>query len=756
MITRCCKSLVFAILCLTLTVTALPLVAPAGAQEASLSPPSPQELRQQLLPLYLQTKQDVQYHSFWSQLEGNLENRELVDRYLRYLPISPKELLEIEMEQRRFEVMMPRTIYEWHLRWIELHPETARRHYGVDYVEGVLRGPRGTEGLEAERQVSEAQAEVDFRASLAHRVAVVGTNRNVASTFAIPPTDFQGEIQVVVNPNDLSEVVAAANTWDNIPGTCSGDTQAVFYSSDGGTTWGYTCSPDASAYPSLTCSGLVFGSDPALYWADNGDVFINHMLLCVTAQTRFAIVVARSVDAGVTWSGQGVVINSWGNTNLEDKNFYAIDNNAGSPFQGRHYTCWDRNNNEKSAYSTDNGQTWTEVDLPPTPSTGSGGAFDLACELAVEDNGTVHVIYDTLRCLANCNNEQMFYSRSTNGGVSWSAPILIADFNLVGFSNANCPPAQDNRCINPFGSIAVDNSGGLCDGTLYVTYSDWTSGGAINNDIWVIRSTDGGTTWSAPVLVNDDGLSGTTQFHPFLVVDQSQGYPVVGWHDTRNDPTARQVDYFLARSMNCGVSFQANIQVSQPSTEFNNSTISFSNENTPANPPGNPNQYGEYLGLDAQCGKAYMAWTDTRHFFPGSPGAPQKENLGFVVVDLDRCDVGSASGRWNRPVGATLGAAKGTLYNTLGVPQYTIKVELNETSPGQGKVIGKLYGVGTKPDYYVEGEWKLTSPPNDGKWEAKIIDPNTNTSVGVISGTFSDDPLAAITGSFRARWEICP
>lgn len=66
--------------------------------------------------------------------------------------------------------------------------------------------------------------------------------------------------------------------------------------------------------------------------------------------------------AAPTWNGQGVIKNGWATGTLEDKNFYSIDTNAGSPFFGRHYTCWDRSNNEKLAYSSNNGATWTEVD----------------------------------------------------------------------------------------------------------------------------------------------------------------------------------------------------------------------------------------------------------------------------------------------------------------------------------------------------------------------------------------------------------
>lgn len=226
------------------------------------------------------------------------------------------------------------------------------------------------------------------------------------------------------------------------------------------------------------------------------------------------------------------------------------------------------------------------------------------------------------------------YTKSTDGGVTWSAPVAVRDFTLVGFSNANCPDAQNDRCINPFGAIAVDNSGGPCDGTLYASFSDYGAGQTVNDtDVWVTRSTNGGASWSAAVKVNDDGLAGRAQFHPFLQVDQSNGHVIVAWHDARNDSGNDAVDFFAARSTNCGVSFEANVQASAASTEFNNA-VSFSDMNSADNPNYNPNQYGEHLGLDVLAGKAYLAWSDTRHYYPGSTTNAQKDNLGFAIVDF--------------------------------------------------------------------------------------------------------------------------
>ena len=591
------------------------LGAPAPAA-AALDTPA---LQRKLMPLYLAVRDSAELRALDPYLRGRDAEPAALDAFLRAMPLSPLEYLQIDMVVRRYEIAVPSFIQEAHLRWIELNEKTAREQYGDERVDAWLtRWPVDTGGDAVGDAIGDA--------------ATVGTNRNAAATDSPAPVGYDGEIQIAVNHRNPNQIVAAANTWGTAGAPCNNDeTQSVFYSSDGGATWSYTCAPSNNLFNLGTCNATVFGSDPALAWNDNNEVFLNYMLLCSSvASTKYSMVVARSADGGATWTNQGVIKNSWATTALEDKNFYAIDNTPASPFYGRHYTCWDRNNNEKFAYSTSNGATWTEVDLP----TAATGTYDLACEIAVQRNGTVHVVFDTLDCGANCTNERMFYTRSTNGGVSWSTPVLVRDFNLVGFSNANYPPVADNRGINPFGAIDVDNSGGACDGTLYVTFSDWTSGGATENDVWVSRSTNNGASWSAPLKLNDDGLAGRTQFHPFLQVDPSNGAVVVAWHDARNDSANRKVDYYATRSTDCGVSFEANVKASQPSAEFNNSGISTTDENTTDNPNRNPNQYGEYMGLAAQGGKAYLAWVDSRHFYPGSSTNTQKENVGVAVIEF--------------------------------------------------------------------------------------------------------------------------
>jgi len=577
-------------------------------------------LHKHLRAAYDAFNRDAGLKALEKRANANLNDRAAVDAFLKRMPLSPLEFLQIDMEVRHYEIFIPEYILKLHVRWVELNEKRARELYGDEKVDQWLSG----------WPVDTGRDELgDW--GIWNKVVTVGTNRDVASTATPAPTDYDGEIQIAVNPHNLNQMVAAANTFGSSAACNNQATQAIFYSSDGGTTWSHTCAPSNNVMALGTCSGTIFGSDPAVTWNDSNEVFLNYMLLCGTATTtQYSMVLARSADGGATWVKQGVIKNSWATGTGEDKNFYAIDTTPTSPFYGRHYTCWDRDNNEKMAFSSNNGATWTEVDIPTAPV----GGIDLGCELAVQKNGTVHIVWDSLACGATCTDERMWYSRSTNGGVSWSAPIQVHDHNLTGFSNANSPPAEDARSIGPMGAVDVDNSGGACDGTLYATFGDFASGTVADTDVWVTRSTNNGATWSAPVKVNDDGLAGRTQFHPFLQVDQSNGNVVVVWHDARNDVNNRKVEIFTARSTNCGVSFEANVKVSQPSAEFNNSGISTTDENTTDNPNRNPNQYGEYMGLDVKSNKAYLAWCDTRQFFPGSATNAQKENLGFAVVDF--------------------------------------------------------------------------------------------------------------------------
>ena len=87
---------------------------------------------------------------------------------------------------------------------------------------------------------------------------------------------------------------------------------------------------------------------------------------------------------------------------------------------------------------------------------------------------------------------------------------------------------------------AVDVSTGAARGTVYVNWIDTRNG---DPDVFVAASRDGGTTWEAPVRVNDDP-KGAVQMFTWMAVDPVDGSinvvvsrpPRPGRHHDRRDP----------------------------------------------------------------------------------------------------------------------------------------------------------------------------------------------------------------------------
>src|SRR5205085_7437438 len=81
-----------------------------------------------------------------------------------------------------------------------------------------------------------------------------------------------------------------------------------------------------------------------------------------------------------------------------------------------------------------------------------------------------------------------------------------------------------------------------------------------DHDVKIIKSTNGGTTWSLPIRVNDDP-AGKEQFFSWMAIDQVTGYLYVVFYDRRNY-TNTQTDVYLAHSTDGGVSW-INERISQ-------------------------------------------------------------------------------------------------------------------------------------------------------------------------------------------------
>jgi uncharacterized repeat protein (TIGR01451 family) len=582
--------------------------------------------------------------------------------------------------------------------------------------------------------------------------ASVGTNVNPGNGVE----GYQGETNISIDPNNPLHMVAHSNTFykDPDPGCQSPTggsantygTMALFGSIDGGATWTYKCAPwPASVTGGVSGATFWFGSDPALAWDNQGRAYATYMLISQSSTASGAsIVTARSSDNGASWQSLGTVTSGITSTTIgNDKEMMAIDNTSGQAFShpGRIFVIWDAANAEKIAYS-DNGTTWTTVNFPSN--TGAIGG-----NVVVGADGTVYVIW------TRYNVETIVFSKSTDGGATWTTPAVIATLALQSFGTNNLPPAQDQRGVNGFGAIDIDrNPNSAFFGTLYVSFPDFPTGTTSGPDIntYVIRSTNGGGAWSTRVKVNDDNF-GATQFFPWLAVDQSDGTVNVSWIDSRLDPLNRKTQAVYARSSDGGVSFEPNILVTDGGVNWRNNA-NYADENSTDNTSYNGNQYGDYTGIAAFNRQVHPLWTDSRSFFPVADTQSPTRREDNATSTIINCSAPAAIGApsvnssttpsvtvsWSAPAGWGINATNGT---------YSVYRNTTSTFPGGSPLASGLTSTSyvdttgvnsTTYFYFVRAKnncpgTALTPMTTDSAASASVVYGSAGTATGVLQGT---------------------
>ena len=162
--------------------------------------------------------------------------------------------------------------------------------------------------------------------------------------------------------------------------------------------------------------------------------------------------------------------------------------------------------------SLDMGDTWTS----PQP-IDSGLGFNPK----TGPNGELYIAYWDI-------GTRMRLRRSFDGGASMTTAVTIADrMDVWGVDSTRVP---GNARVVSLAGLAVDPN----SGDLYAVYPDTTSieSNGFNLDIYFSKSTDQGSTWSSPVVINTDAALPGDQFFPWIEVDQ-QGRIHMVFHDSR-------------------------------------------------------------------------------------------------------------------------------------------------------------------------------------------------------------------------------
>ncbi|MEW6733815.1 MAG: hypothetical protein AB1489_20975 [Acidobacteriota bacterium] len=327
---------------------------------------------------------------------------------------------------------------------------------------------------------------------------------------------------------------------------------------------------------------VVFGPNNEAYYAT----------LAFTAG-RFIIGVAKSSDRGANFTQPIDASTTAGNPeDFQDKEWIAVDRGEKSPFKGNVYVSWttfkaaDGSTTINFARSTNNG---TSYGAPVALS--RKGAIVQGSMPAVAPNGDVYVVYEEL--LAN----QILFVKSTDGGITFGEPQVAARFNSVSFSQAT---GGNGVRIFSFPSITIDKNG-----VIHMVYA---AAAAIfardRGDVFYVRSSDGGKSFSLPRKINDDGTL-TTQINPSIATT-ADGKLGVKWWDRRNDPTNDSLtDVYMAISSDGGNSFGRNIRITNHNWAFG-----------PKEPQVAEGYHGDYDAIIGDGNNFYLSWSDERNANP--------------------------------------------------------------------------------------------------------------------------------------------
>jgi PKD repeat protein len=394
-----------------------------------------------------------------------------------------------------------------------------------------------------------------------------------------PTTAAQNEPSIAVNPSDPNHIIAAANDYRLLADpSAEHDVRAGYYVSfDGGNSWPGDGIIDISTIPDASAAG-----DPAIAIHDIHNVYFSYITFS-RSSIAGGVAVSKSNDGGLTWLAPVVV--AWNSaTEFQDKEYLAVDT-TGSIFDGNVYITWTRFANDAPIYfsrSTDGGVTFSDPFQISDPSYDSNqGSLPV-----VGPDGVIYVAW------LNFDTGSIRMVKSTNGGQSFGDPFPVADITQI-----PSPLPGGGFRDNSFPTMAVDP----VNGNIFIAWSDFRNGDA---DIYFTRSTNGGSTWSEAVRINDDLFgSNAHQFFPWLSV-APDGKLFAGWYDSRLDPTPLSepllYDEFVTASTDGGITFSPNQRTSEVTADS-----SIGGFSTPF--------IGDYSGLAATNNFVYPAWVDTRH-----------------------------------------------------------------------------------------------------------------------------------------------
>ncbi len=315
------------------------------------------------------------------------------------------------------------------------------------------------------------------------------------------------------------------------------------------------------------------------------------VFLATLSGGAFGMNIYRSTDGGVTFSS--VADGAPGAvSDGTDKEWITVDNFAGAG-NGNVYHVYRDFGAPNGIFLTRSTNDGVSYSAPISIASGAAGNVQGAWVHVGPDHAVYAGFYDS-----RGTPDTIKIRKSTDLGLTFGAEVTVSNLVTTGTNGSlNIPAGYRSSAFPQFFENPVNAN------IIYVVHPDITVAGGTDSNIFFQQSADGGATWSANVRLNTD--AGTNaQSQPTIAVTPDGTALCVTWQDSRNDAANRRVQRFgvIGTISGATVTFGPNFAVSQPSW-------------TPVfgvDPVVNTVYMGDYDQMDADNSFFYSTFVDCR------------------------------------------------------------------------------------------------------------------------------------------------